>query len=333
MKKLLSVILCAAMLLTCLPAVGFAQEPSGGIAGLEENLKYSLALTDDGYIGIPVDLYTYYTDDTDEERPVVVYVINTNTERIGTDSDYKIVNELINEKGFIVVVLDYKNNPKSMTPNLERSVHAIGSKIDNNGMYLNGQKYKKWYNYVVPSGYNIETDVYYWSIDKHGADGCLDWIVQSWNNDFRAVYGDRTITYPNGTTKKVSEVEAKDIYDCVKPDGSPLDLDLRMDIIYPTNPKKDVPVWLTSSSWETRPAVWSDYRTISTGFSFSGYAVAVFDYGYVPMAREDHYAYFDGNTAPGHITGDNYTYSVDMFTAVKSQTAVIRKRNCQISSS
>ena len=325
MKKLLSVILCAAMLLTCLPVVGFAQGPSGGIAGLEENLKYSLALADDGYIGIAVDLYTYYAGDTDEERPVVVYVINTNTERIGTDSDYKIVNELINEKGFIVVVLDYKNNPKSVTPNLERSVHAIRSKIDDNGMYLNGQKYKRWYNYVVPSGYNIETDVYYWSIDKHGADGCLDWIVQSWNNDFRAVYGDRTITYPDGTTKKVSEVEAKDIYDCVKPDGSPLDLDLRMDIIYPTNPKKDVPVWLTSSSWETRPAVWSDYRTISTGFSFSGYAVAVFDYGYVPMAREDHYAYFDGNTAPGHITGDNYTYSVDMFTAVKSQTAVIRK--------
>ena len=67
-----------------------------------------MALTDDGYIGIPVDIYTYHNGNTTDQTPIILYVINTNTERIGTDSDFTIVNEMVNEKGYIVVVLDYK---------------------------------------------------------------------------------------------------------------------------------------------------------------------------------------------------------------------------------
>lgn len=327
MKRILSTVLCLLMLLTgmSIPASADAGM-SGGIAGLETYLQSSAPLSDDGYLGIPVDIYTYHNGATTNQTPVILYVINTNTERIGTDSDFDIVHELLAEKGYIVVVLDYGNNEKSVSPGLDWSIQGIRTKIDSYGMYLGGAAYKKSCAYVVPSGYNVTLDEYYWSIDKHGADGVLDMIVNVWNNDFKAVYGDETIHYSDGTAKKVREVTAASIYDCVKKDGTPLDMDLRMDIIYPTKPAEKVPVYSVASSAESRVATWtSAMRPHLTGFLFSGYAGVIFDYAYVPMARDDHYGYFDGNTLPESVTGDNYTYSVHVYSGIKSDTAAIRK--------
>ena len=330
MKKILSLVLCLCMIMSCVPALTFAADaPTGGIAGMEDYLKYSASLSSDGYIGIPVDIYTYHKDTTTSDMPIVMYVINTNTERVGTDSDEKIVKELIDDKNCIVVVIDYKNNPLSVCPDLDWSVQGIRTNA-NNAKYFNSTSipYKKGYTYVVPQGYNITFDEFYWSIDQHGADGTLDYIVNVWNNDFKGVKGNQTITYSNGTTKKVSEVTAESIYDCVKKDGTPIDLDLRMDIIYPTNPDHEVPVYICNSSSEYRVDSWTaEKRPHLSGFLFAGYAGVVFDYGYVPMSRTDHYGYFDGNGAGsvGGITGDNYTYSVSVYNEVKSDTAAIRK--------
>lgn len=75
-------------------------------------------------------------------------------------------------------------------------------------------------------------------------------LLRYGTNDFKSVKKDSVINYPDGTSKKVGEVTAQDIYDCVKKDGSPIDMDLRMDIIYPTNPAQKVPytLWLQARS-------------------------------------------------------------------------------------
>ena len=120
MRKILSMVLCLCMIISCVPALTFATDaPAGGIGGMEEYLKYSTSLANDGYIGVPLDIYTYYGENTNSKTPVMLYVINTNTERIGTDDDYTIVNDLVVNKGFIVCVLDYKNNPKTVSPDLD----------------------------------------------------------------------------------------------------------------------------------------------------------------------------------------------------------------------
>lgn len=327
MKRILCAVLCLTVLLSGMSLPVAADTRAGGaIAGLEDKLQYSVALTDDGYIGIPVDIYTYHNGNTTDQTPIILYVINTNTERIGTDSDFTIVNEMVNEKGYIVVVLDYKGAAAAVSPDLDWSIQGIRTKINSYGMYLGGAAYKEKAAYIVPSGYNITLDEYYWSIDKHGADGVLDMIVNVWNNDFQSVYGNKTIQYSDGTTKKVSEVTASSIYDCVKPDGTPIDMDLRMDLIYPTHPQQEVPVMVLSESAESRGGGWVNaLRPHMTGFLFNGYAGVIYDFAYVPMARNDHYGYFDGNSAPGHITGDNYTYSVHVYSGVKAETAAIRK--------
>ena len=195
MKKILSLVLCLCMIISCVPALTFAADaPTGGIAGMEDYLKYSVSLSSDGYIGIPVDIYTYHKDTTTSDMPIVMYVINTNTERVGTDSDEKIVKELIDDKNCIVVVIDYKNNPLSVCPDLDWSVQGIRTNA-NNAKYFKSTSipYKKGYTYVVPQGYNITFDEFYWSIDQHGADGTLDYIVNVWNNDFKGVKGNQTI--------------------------------------------------------------------------------------------------------------------------------------------
>ena len=312
------------MILSCVPALTFAADaPAGGISGMEEYLKYSESLTNDGYIGIPVDIYTYYGENTNSKTPVMLYVINTNTERIGTDDDYTIVNDLVVNKGFIVCVLDYKNNPKTVSPDLDWSVQGIRVKIDK-GTYLNGASFYSGVSYVLPAGYNILYNDVYWSIDKHGSVGSLENIVEVWNNDFQYCKGGQEIKYQDGTTATVAETEAKSIYDCVKKDGTPVDLDLRLDIIYPTHPEKDVPVMCLTSSSETRVGSWTNAtRPHLSGFLFDGYAGVVYDYAYIPMARNDHYGYFDGN--PSGVSGDNYTYSLSVYNGIKSDSAAIRK--------
>ncbi len=294
---------------------------------MEALLKYKESLENDGYIGISVDAYTYYSGTPTQNTPVVIYVINTNTKRVGRGSDRDIISELVNEKGFIVIVLDYKGNPKSCCPGLDWSIQGIRSKIDNEGLFLNGTEHKKKYTYVLPAGYSITLDEYYWSIDRPGSDGAIDKIVEIWNNDFCGVKGHKTVTYPDGTEKLVRDIEAKSIFDCVKKDGSPIELDLKMDIMYPVDPEERVPVMVYYSSSEIRVGSWTaEDRPHMTGYLFSGYGGAIFDYGYTPMARVDHYGYFDGNgTFQGSVSGDNYTYSADVFSGIKNITAAIRK--------
>ena len=327
MKKLMSILLCLAMLLPCLGTGVFANTVTSLISGLESDCHYSASLANDGYIGIPVDVCTYYKEGaTTEWSPVMLYVMNTNTKRIGTDSDQTIVQSLL-DRGFVVVALDYKGNEKAVSPDLDWSIQAIRDTIGK-GTHLNGAVCQKSYTYVLPAGYNIVYDDVYWSIDKHASLGSLEAIVDIWNNDFKKAKASAQITLQDGTKVSVADYTANDIYDCVKKDGTPIDLDLAMDIIYPTNPANEVPVMVCISSSETRVGTWtSSKRPHLTGFLFDGYAGVVSDYAYVPMARTDHYGYYDGNGAGGndYVSGDNYTYSLSVYNGIKSDSAAMRK--------
>lgn len=319
MKRLLCLILCMALMLPCMGTSVFAEgENLNVIASIAQYHVTGAVLPDDGYIGIPVEVNTYIKGETTPKTQIILYVMNTNTQRIGTEGDDTILSDLLDE-GYIVVVLDYKNNPKSVPPDLDWSIQGIRDDIEK-GVYLNGALHQKYCTYVLPAGYRIEHGVQYWSIDEHGADGSLDYIIRVWNNDFRDRKGNYTITYADGTTKKVKDITATTIDDCVKPDGTPIDLDLRMDIIYPSRPESEVPVMILASSAETRVDSWSaSLRPHLTGYLFSGYAGVVYDHPYVPMARDDHYGYFDG-TVTGHSA-----FTLMDYTGVKAQTAAIRR--------
>jgi len=253
-----------------------------------------------------------------KDTPVIFYVINHAMERIGTEDDISIVSDLLDE-GYIVFTLDYKNNPKAVSPEIDWSLLGARTQIMNKITdYFPGITYsysKVNFSYVVPAGCRIARNVWYFNLMEHGSVLTEQKIVDSWNgtgsNAFKKYAKKIPAVEKNNYTAGVW-YEATCLEDCVKPDGSPIDLDLRMDIIYPSKPKEAPPVFALASSSEARNgSTTHSSRPQFIGFLMRGYAAACYDHEYVPMARTDHYGYYD-------------PYGTANINGVKTHTAAIR---------
>ena len=360
MKRKLLLVFLFALVMLSLCMVSFASNDA--MLEIEQSLadKYRIGdvvKTDDGYIGIDVE-YSVYFDRASTVKngyhgtPVILYVVNTSTDRTGTESDTKIISSML-ERGYVVVVLDYKNSPKAKTPDLDWSIQGLKMRLNSGEIFSDDIFPKGEYSdtYVVPAGYDISINNVFFEIDKHAADGTFEDILNNWNTDLRvaragtlvkwvhedgarktvatASDGSSPVWYDakgkedaNGEYTKIKWTVAEAFTDCVNPDGTPLDLDLYMTLIYPTSPKSDVPVMaLASSSEYLAEATSVADRPQLVGFSLSGYATAVYDYMYVPMARADSYDYYDGGSA---MTGDSTSYSLQRYSAYELNTAAIR---------
>ena len=386
LKKKLTVLFALIISLFALFSVfSLASEKTDAMIAIEADAEimshrvHTKTLDSDGYIGIPVELSVFYDTENGTRKatpdfmvnggtPVAMYVVNTRAERVGTDSDVEIIKSLL-DRDFIVVVVDYLNNSKAKSPNLDWSAQEIRRYI-NVGNHISEADcipkggYKE--SFVVPAGCNVSVNNVFWEADKHGADGTIDKIVETWNNDFRATTGEVIIPWVNsdgtrktvvnamndshplhdgsspiwymdadgtpeteagkGTYTKVKYTWAESVFDLVDPDGKPVDLNLYMHIVYPTNPEKSVPVTAlaSSSTYCTTAKTGADMRAHSNGFLFRGYANVVFDYLWVPMARMASYDYFDGKASDGALTGDQLTYSLHVYNDKRINTAAMR---------
>lgn len=404
----LSAFLALAMLTLCLPfsllasAAGEeAPEAPDELASLSDYLHASVQ-TKDNTVGLTVNVHTYYDSSKEyivskqgvEGTPEIFYVMNTNTERIGKESDENIVKSLL-DRGFFVLVLDYMNSKDALSPALDWSVQDIRSQVIGGQNFAGNRNYTAGtytdgkmtgasadsaITYVLPAGYDIAYRIPYFSYDLHGAAGTLEKIVEVWNNDFKSVHRATLVKWvrDDGTprldkTDEITKKSANDktgindyamwfkdaagsspisqsalaalsaeeqkaypytyigntkvtsVTDCVKPDGTFIDLNLYLDVFYPTGDCGEVPVMVCMASTYTRSAMLSTTtRPQMTGFLFSGYAGAVADYGLVPMSRNDHYGYFCGNSQVNSVSGDNTTYSLTVYNGIKSDTAMLR---------
>ena len=318
----------------------------------------------DGYIGIPVEVTVYYDITKGASKPgyggtpVILYAVNTNTERIGTSADTDIIKSMLG-RGYAVAVADYRNHPKSVSPELEYSAQKLRTKLKNGDFFADKSIFPSGTyqeSHVVPAGYNISLDLVYYEIDKHGEDGALEKTVEIWNYDFRSCYantvikwtdssgvrksvqngfdgsspewysdpGGKTVDNENGQYIKIKHTWAKKIEDCVKKDGTPIDLNLYAHVIYPTNPESEVPVMMLACSSEHLAGGYAqEDRPYLVGYMFAGYAVATYDFEYVPMARNDHYGYFAGD-ASGGVTGQNGTFALGTYNRGLYNTAAVR---------
>ena len=321
-------------------------------------------------------------------KPVVYYVINTNTERVGTDSDVDIIRSLLAE-GYVVLVTDYLNEKRAKTPDLDWSLQKVRT---HTAEFCSGITVWASYNYVVPAGYSLKRGVQFFDYVESGVDGILECIMEIWNIDLKRTSGDYnrgnswsviwgqkelfdgTLVYqdkdgnrcirqgegyayytqnadysytigeavadPSEVTvlyKKTSDdvvwvdeaarkckiryAIAEDWWDMVKGNGERIDMNLYLDITYPTNPREKVPVMMLASSSELRSsATQTATRPISTGFMFTGYAFVNYDHAYTPMARDDHFGYFEGESSIGRRNG----FTVNDKVGVQSQTAAVR---------
>ena len=330
----------------------------------------TLSFDDDGYIGVPYKVTVYFDSakgaakpgymTTDKATPVILYVVNADFERIGTDPDASIIKSMV-ERGYAVAVLDYLNNAKVTGEALDYSAQLLRGKLGEGAFFADKTVFPAGTyrdNLLVPAGYDVLMNEVFFELDKHGTDGTLEKIVNVWNNDFRLYkkdtvikwvhedgtrkatqkdfdggdpvwYSDaagKTVDAENGTYIKVKHTKAEVITDCVLADGRPIDLNLYAHVIYPTNPKEAVPIMTMFSSAGYLMAGSNNVaRPHMQHFLFNGYAGLLYDYAWIPMGRNDHYGYFDGSSGEGKsVTGDNQSYATYTFNAAQSTTAANR---------
>jgi hypothetical protein len=269
---------------------------------------------------LPFTLKLYYKEPNMErgkrDIPAIFYIINHGMERVGTENDISILTDFINE-GYIVFTMDYHNNPKAVSPEIDWSILGARNQIMTSVYeYFPKVSYTlnsiPNYSYVVPAGCRIKRDIWYYNLLENGSIGTKEKIIEAWNSEgFKA----KESKIPENIKKGTYEgqwYEAKTIDDCVKPNGKPLDFDLKMDIVYPSKPKSKPPVYALASSSETRTGSTTySSRPHYIGFLMRGYAAALYDHEYIPMSRNDHYGYFN----PFSLASQN---------GVKTHTAAIR---------
>ena len=320
----------------------------------------------DDYVG-KFQYTIYYDTDKGEIKtsyfgtPIIVYTINHPAiERIGTDSNETIIGSML-DRGYIVIVMDFLNNENASGTNLELSaeqfrydlLYGWGDVFTNKDVFPNGS-YRE--NFLVPSGYNVLPHEVFWEIDKHSADGTFEKIVENWNSDFRATKGDNLVRWmhedgkrkavqkdfngnspvwydangnvdENGEYTYIKFTKAEVITDCIDPDGSFIDMNLYLHIVYPTNPENEVPVMaLANSSGYPHSSPTGDEDVLklkpwSAHFLYDGYAYAVFDYLWQPMARNASWGYYDG--AEG-VSSDHMNYSLHIYNDKLVNTAAMR---------
>ena len=256
---------------------------------IEEVKQYRKAFTylgNDGKLGIPVALTTYYKgENSTAETPVILYVMGyVGAGEVGTEDNGTILADLLDE-GYIVLTVDYCDNAAAVSPTLDWSIQNIRMTVKN---YLGGLSCHSIERYVVPEGYRIARNIVYYNIDINARKGTIEKIIRDYNDPTGSFRKAKLSKIPN-PDETVTSIDR-----CLKPDGTPIDLQLKMDIIYPSGGDASVPVVMVSSSSETRMKVCATNanRPLDVGGLLRGCAVAIYDHAYVPMARDDHYGYY-----------------------------------------
>ncbi len=312
MKKFFTVLLAIILTVSVFYVPGMANTKTS-ISTQTQNLRtlFSADLCEtaikenDGYLGVSVTFSVFRRKSVPDVNFCLLYVINHSEERIGTDSDEDIINDFLNQ-GYIVTVIDYNFNKKAVGSSLGYSIKEILADM-RNGKYVGKNNFYKENIYVIPSGCRLERDVYYFSIDTMAPYGVNEYIIDTYNTYYAGVKKDNNGNLlPKATT----------LEECLNKDGTPIYLDLDMDIIYPANPKTTVPVFALASSSENRCAVVNRYNAQTVYFAtalFTGYAGVVYNHEFMPMCRADHYGY------------DERFFTLGNYTANRSHSAAIRR--------
>ena len=291
---------------------------------------------------------------------IVVYAVNTGVERVGTHTNKSIIQSML-DRGYVVIVLDYLNASDAKDLALERSAQQFimdvqsGQCFDKTtdiGKVVFAESGLYHERFLVPSGYDISVDNVFWEIDKHSMEGTLEKIVENWNSDFRVAKANKLVKwiYSDGTRKTVQNdadgnspkwydadgsensesgeytyvkfTVAQTITDCVNPDGTPLEMNLYCNVIYPTSPAAPVPVIAkASSNGDLTKTPISNDKAHFSAFIFDGYAMAVYDYLWMPMAQTSSFDYYDGSQGE---TKDHMNYGLMMYNDKLVNTAAMR---------
>lgn len=288
--RILAFALTLVMLAGCFIIGTFASGEVEPIDFLEDYVIYSEYRQNDGTIGIPVGICTYMKDakanTNTDETIVMFYAMNYNGEgtNLSNEADEPIINDLL-DSGYIVITLDYYNNPLAKSPIVSHSIQNI--RANNIDALVAGYSYNASLKKLMVSGYRHAANLVYFTLNGNAPKGMEEATVFSaWNStEFQAKLA-----------KYMTPYKATSFDQCVNKDGTPVDTNLYVDVFYPSRPiTNDVPVLISADSADIRGEMTAGYvdRPIDGEIMTRGYAFAAYDHCYYPMARGDHYGYFN----------------------------------------
>jgi len=232
---------------------------------------------------------------------VIIYVKNHGEERIGQEPDAPILLHYLNQH-YIVITIDFENDPRAVSPFFDKDLHDLFSAIygyNTTSLLEDAHLEPRVFRcFFLPAGCRVATDLVFWEIDKHGAYGTLEYIMDFYNSEIAGVVtGKERVSSPEEMTDR---------------QGRPFQYKLAMDIVYPSKAKKKVPLVFYLSTQVTRhpnvaPSV---YRPHTMGFTMRGYAYAIVDHCYNPIRR--HFWHTPGR------------FSLDPWNGLAAYTAAIR---------
>jgi acetyl esterase/lipase len=253
-----------------------------------------------------IDLHVYFKDvsTVNEPAPVIVYVQNSHDKKIGLEADDNIIADLLRQR-YVVITADFNNYPDAFSPYFDDDLYEIFKAIYGEGSTSILKKLNlepiKYQCYFLPAGYRIERNIEFWDIQKHGAQGTMQHIVDTYNKFIVKKYDKPFGVEPNGM---------------LTPDNTPLSSDiykLRMDIIYPSIVAENVPLICNFCTNQLRDPYGDpkakETRMHMAGFAMRGYACAFIDHCWNPLVR--YYGYFG-------------SFTLDPFNGLAANTAAIR---------
>ena len=146
--------MCIALILPVIATAAFAAGVDGSSKatpgapeelGALSNYLHASTSTQDNTSHLPVNVHTYY-DSSKTYTPntigvkgsvIILYVINTNTERLGQKSDAELVQSFL-DRGYFVIVLDYMNNPEACGTALDWSTQDMRCQVIGGSPFTGG---------------------------------------------------------------------------------------------------------------------------------------------------------------------------------------------------
>jgi hypothetical protein len=231
--------------------------------------------------------------------PTVVYLRNLPIPRLGTDSDEAIVEDLLDE-GLIVIEVDCRAievDAHDLPYALMDFNHELVQRIADvsNGLIA----VEEFYLYWLPEGYRLARNLPFFDIVQQGPHGTLERMVEVYNSH---------------VTRKAGVEPIATASELAGPHGEPLDHNLYIDLIYPSgNVDNPPPVIAHFASICRMPGSVRGARAIyPLTWLSGGYAMALVDHVYNPLARNRYFGYFDG------------PYTLQTTHAVAASSAAIR---------
>jgi hypothetical protein len=252
----------------------------------------------------PIAYALYHREPEGGREPLdtVVYFRNTGMPRVGTEPDGPILSDLIDE-GYLVIVLDFAAVADAVSPALERELlhfhQSLPTSRPNSILAETSFLADPWRINFLPAGHRLERNLVYWNVRDHGWEGTMQRVLDTYNGHIVERFGVSPVTEPA---------------DIRGPNGEEIDYNLYIDIIYPSRPERPVPLLIDSSTNLPRMRSFrpdNDRMIYPISFTANGYAWAVMDHCWNPLARQEHYGYWP-------------QYSLDAWNGLASATAAIR---------